>query len=245
MKKMKNNTLKKTTTKPTISFENNVSRSPRVQRRATRRTGTVPVEKSNTKATISFDDNFSRSPRVQRRATRRTGTVPVEKSNVKFSNQKGVCSSQKESKFLRQRHSGIPIDLTYIFPTVKSTLFPTVKSTLGNLKSMLGNLKEEELQSLDYKVLDKAEELIKKLHSISKANRLWWHQPLLNISIDDEIVFEWWHKEKKLTIYVCPNTIDFIKVWGANMDDEMEDGSIYLSKNSAILSLWQWIASSK
>lgn len=193
------------------------------------------LKKTTTKSTTSFVNNFSRSPRVQRWDTRRTGTVPIEKSNIKFSNQKSVSSSQNESNFLRQRHSGIPIDLTYIFPTVKSTL--------GNLKSMLGNLKEEELQSLDYKVLYKAKDLIKKLHSISKANRLWWYQPLLNISIDDEIVFEWWHKEKKLTIYVCPNTIDFIKVWGADMDDEMEDGSIYLSKNYAILSLWQWIAS--
>jgi len=191
MKKMKNNTLKKTTTKSATFFVN----------------------------------NFSRSSRVQKWHTPSNETVTVEKSNIKFSNQKSVCSSQKKSKFLRQRHSSFSIDLNYIFPTVKS---------------MLGNLKEEELQSLDYKVLYKAEELIKKLRSISKKNKLWWHQPLLNISIDHEIVFEWWYKRRSLIIYVCPNTIDFIKVWGADMDNEMEDGSIYLKDNSLSF-LWQWL----
>ena len=152
------------------------------------------------------------------------------------SKQEPVFLEQRNSKrtnvFLRQKHSSTSMDLTYIFPIVKS---------------ILGKLKEDELKYLGYRVLYKAEELIKKLRSISKKNKLWWYKPLLNISIENEIVLEWWHKEKKLTIYVCPNTIDFIKVWGADMDDEMEDGSIdlsdNLSDNDAILSLWQWIAS--
>lgn len=187
MKKMKNNTRKRTTTK-------------------------------------SFVDNFPRSSRSKK------WYIPlyVHGNPNKDRTRKNVDYLSKVPDFLEQRHSSFSIDLNYIFPTVKS---------------MLGNLKEKELQSLDYKILYKAEELIKKLRSISKKNKLWWHQPLLNISIDDEIVFEWWHKEKKLTIYVCPNVIDFIKVWGADMDNEMQDGSIDLSKNYAILCLWQWIAS--
>ena len=192
MKKMKNNTLKRTTTK----------------------------------STKSFVDKFPRSSRLKK------WDIPlyVYGNSNKDRTRKNADYLSKVPDFLEQRHSGISIDLTYIFPIVKS---------------MLGNLKEEELQYLDYRVLYKAEELIKKLCFISKKNKLWWYQPLLNISIDDEIVFEWWHKEKKLTIYVCPNTIYFIKVWGPDMDDEMEDGSIYLSNNDAILSLWQWIALSK
>ncbi|MGL5033566.1 MAG: hypothetical protein ACRC6M_07170 [Microcystaceae cyanobacterium] len=184
------------------------------------------LKRTTTKSTKSFVDNFPRLSRSKK------WDIPlyVHRNPNKDRTRKNIDYLSKVPDFLEQRHSGIPIDLTYIFPTVKS---------------MLGNLKEEELQYLDYRVLYKAEELIKKLRSITQKNKLWWHQPLLNISIDDEIVFEWWHKEKKLTIYVCPNTIDFIKVWGADMDDEMEDGSIYLSNHDAILGLWQWIALSK
>ncbi|GBF81521.1 hypothetical protein [Aphanothece sacrum] len=69
---------------------------------------------------------------------------------------------------------------------------------------------------------------------------MWWNQPLGNISIDNEIVLEWWHKEKKLTIYVCKNSIDYIKVWGSDMDNEMEDGSISLNENE-LTSLWKWL----
>lgn len=180
------------------------------------------LKRTTTKSTKSFVDKFPRSSRLKK------WDIPlyVYGNPNKDRTRKNADYLSKVPDFLEQRHSGIPIDLTYIFPTVKS---------------MLGNLKEEELQYLDYRVLYKAEELAKKLCFISKKNKLWWHQPLLNISIDDEIVFEWWYKKRSLIIYVCPNTIDFIKVWGADMDNEMKDGSIYL-KDDSLFFLWRWLA---
>ena len=86
-----------------------------------------------------------------------------------------------------------------------------------------------------------AEKLINILHSVALKHNWWWHTPLFNINSDNEIVLEWWNQEKKLTIYVAEGVIDYIKVWGADMDNEMEDGSIDLEDD--LTELWQWIAS--
>lgn len=81
---------------------------------------------------------------------------------------------------------------------------------------------------------------LEQLHAIAIENRLWWHEPLVNISIDAEVVFEWWHEHKKLTVYILGDTAEYIKVWGPDIDNEMQEG---LAKSSAeITSLWKWIA---
>lgn len=72
-------------------------------------------------------------------------------------------------------------------------------------------------------------------------NDWWWNDPLLNIGIENEIVLEWWNNSKKLTIYVDEDSIDVLKVWGADIDNEMEDDSINLKQD--LTSLWEWIVS--
>lgn len=88
--------------------------------------------------------------------------------------------------------------------------------------------------------LKTATQLYRKLYSISLKNKWWWYDPLVNISGNNEIVLEWWNQSKKITIYVSNDLIDYIKVWGPDMDNEMEDGSISTDNN--LTSLWQWIA---
>jgi hypothetical protein len=42
-----------------------------------------------------------------------------------------------------------------------------------------------------------------------------------------EFVYEWWGPNKKLIIYHSPgDTFTYIKVWGANIHTDMEDGEI-------------------
>lgn len=56
------------------------------------------------------------------------------------------------------------------------------------------------------------------------AATLWGRDPLLNVTLDNEIVLEWWNK-KKLTVYVCGDTIDMV--------NEMDDGEV--------VDLWDWL----
>lgn len=99
----------------------------------------------------------------------------------------------------------------------------------------------ESLYANSPKTIETAEKLINDLHSVAFKNNWCWSSPLLNISSENEIVLEWWNQEKKLTIYVSEELIDYIKVWGADMDNEMEEGAIGLEDD--LTEVWQWIAS--
>jgi len=118
----------------------------------------------------------------------------------------------------------------------KYSSFPRIASLVGNLE------KDYESFCSNYpQTVETAQKLIDLLHSVALTNNWWWYVPLLNISCDNEIVLEWWNQSKKITIYVSEELIDYIKVWGADMDNEMEDGSISLEED--LTHLWQWIAS--
>jgi len=84
-------------------------------------------------------------------------------------------------------------------------------------------------------------ECLKQLHTIVAANQMWWGEPLVNLSFDSEIVFEWWHGSKKLTVYILGNTAEYIKVWGTDIDNEMEDGAS--SSPAELTALWKWLVS--
>jgi len=68
-----------------------------------------------------------------------------------------------------------------------------------------------------------------------------WRSPLRNTSPWGEQVFEWWHGERKLTVYF-QNTADveYMKVWGPDVDTEMESGNIGAT---AFQDLWRWLHS--
>jgi hypothetical protein len=84
-------------------------------------------------------------------------------------------------------------------------------------------------------------EWLQQLRKIVVANQMWWGEPLINLSIDSEIVFEWWHGTKKLTVYILRNTAEYIKVWGTDIDNEMEDGTS--SSPTELTALWKWLVS--
>jgi len=66
-----------------------------------------------------------------------------------------------------------------------------------------------------------------------------WDAPNVTGGSEGEVVLEWWHGTKKLTIYIAPARIDYVKVWGTDIDHEMEDGE--LTTYSVFLSLWEWL----
>lgn len=105
-----------------------------------------------------------------------------------------------------------------------------------NLNILLNEVLTEEDKSLiNYKILDTANQLMNKIYSIVKDNSFLLDKPLINITEQQEIVLEWWNKNKKITIYISDKTIDYIKIWGANMDNEMEYNSIDLPNDFTTL----------
>jgi hypothetical protein len=68
-----------------------------------------------------------------------------------------------------------------------------------------------------------------------------WIEPHVSADEDGEVSFEWWRGRKKLTVYVTPTAVEYIKVDKTNSSLEMKDGSIETPKDRRIL--WNWLLS--
>lgn len=65
-----------------------------------------------------------------------------------------------------------------------------------------------------------------------------WVRPYVSANEEGNVVFEWWQGERKLTVYVRSARVTYIKVWGVNIDTEMEDGQV---TDAGFAPLWVWL----
>jgi hypothetical protein len=62
--------------------------------------------------------------------------------------------------------------------------------------------------------------------------------PHVVTSPEGEIVFEWWNGPKKVTLYVGEDSLSYVKSWGDDMLEEMEDGVIQKASEAPSLLTW-------
>jgi hypothetical protein len=89
------------------------------------------------------------------------------------------------------------------------------------------------------------ERAISYVYEIHKAvfltEGLNWKKPHVTASSEGEVVFEWWHEERDLTLYISVLEIEYVKAWGMNIHSEMEEGCI--DSINTFLDLWKWLMS--
>jgi hypothetical protein len=66
-----------------------------------------------------------------------------------------------------------------------------------------------------------------------------WIPPHVIADAHGNVVFEWWEGYKKLTVYVSPDTVEYVKVWGPDMFSDMEDGELARAEDHR--TLWRWL----
>ena len=64
-------------------------------------------------------------------------------------------------------------------------------------------------------------------------------EPHMTWSAEGEIVLEWRAGQKQLIFYIGNPQITFLKAWGDDIHDEMEEGGIGSSPQMS--ALWQWL----
>ena len=94
---------------------------------------------------------------------------------------------------------------------------------------------------VDSKTLRTTFKLLDQLFQIAQENGFWFDLPLINIGLSSEVLLEWWHNDRKLDFDILGSSIEYMKVWGTDIDDEMEDGSVTINEND-LISLWKWIS---
>jgi hypothetical protein len=68
-----------------------------------------------------------------------------------------------------------------------------------------------------------------------------WVEPNVTASAEGEVVFDWWNDIKSLTIYIGNQSVEYLKAWGADMNTEMENGSV--NSPAICRALWKWLMS--
>lgn len=68
-----------------------------------------------------------------------------------------------------------------------------------------------------------------------------WLSPNVTASSEGEVVFEWWQGSKKLTVYVSNQSAEYLKVWGPDVNTDMEDGEA--DSPETLRLLWKWLMS--
>lgn len=81
---------------------------------------------------------------------------------------------------------------------------------------------------------------IESLYQSATSTGLPWIEPHISASEIGDVVFEWWCNDHKLTVYVGPDSLEYIQVWGLDIVNEMSDGII---QGNIFQILWQWLRS--
>ena len=86
--------------------------------------------------------------------------------------------------------------------------------------------------------LGRAKHLMEELFdSIISAGHLWL-TPFITSDEDGNVTAEWYEEERQLHLQIGGNEIEYIQVWGTNIDTEMYVD--FLSRDD-YLTLWEWL----
>ena len=66
-----------------------------------------------------------------------------------------------------------------------------------------------------------------------------WVDPHTTVSPEQEVVFEWWYGERKLTAYFSENEALLLRVWGPNIDTEMDESNPEVE--DVFIEAWRWL----
>jgi hypothetical protein len=80
---------------------------------------------------------------------------------------------------------------------------------------------------------------IEELHEDALTTGRGWRDPHVVADAHGNVVLEWWEGRKKLTIYIHPKAVEYVKVWGPDIFSDMEDGEVGGIKDRR--ALWSWL----
>lgn len=88
-------------------------------------------------------------------------------------------------------------------------------------------------------IIAAARQCLRAFYAASANTAYGWSAPHITIGSEGEAIFEWWNGERKITIYIGNTAIEYIKVWGPNIDEDMESGE--LSTGDDFRLIWNWL----
>jgi hypothetical protein len=110
---------------------------------------------------------------------------------------------------------------------------------LDTLKWLSLGLDDYDVVAPKMDAIARAKTWIRAMYEDSTRMRAPWHEPDVGVDEDGDIMFEWWNREKALTVYLSENGARYIKGWGIDVETDMEDGEA--STSEIRRALWTWL----
>ncbi len=124
-------------------------------------------------------------------------------------------------------------------PDTERMLTPALEA-LDSLSTKRENWNGTHVAAPSLACLKRADQFLHNSCKLVIDRYLRWENPHITADEAGNTVLEWWGQNAaKLTIYVTPDREEFIRVWGANTDTEMEDGAF--SSDADFLNVWKWL----
>jgi hypothetical protein len=116
-------------------------------------------------------------------------------------------------------------------------LMETVKGVYG-----LRDLSPEDgydVEAPNPKTIENAASWVMRMYWNALETGRGWHKPHVTADEDGDVMFEWWNRDRALTIYASEDDVNYIKGWGLDIENDMEDGEA--STSEIRRTLWAWL----
>ena len=126
-----------------------------------------------------------------------------------------------------------------IFRHAEPVVSLSSQKKLRSLRTLEANWDGFDSAAPKRQAVDEAISWISQLYGHALNTRLAWKDPNIGANEEGDVVLEWWHKTRKLTLYLTGSKAEYIKVWGMDIFSEMEDGVI--ASPGEFEPLWAWL----
>jgi len=131
-----------------------------------------------------------------------------------------------------------PLSTTDIKRLTRERLWNTL-AQVYNLLTWENGWNSYDAYAPDYNAVTYADQWLVQMFLATLALDRMWIEPNVTASEEGEVVFEWWHSTKKLTVYIGNQSAEYVKVWGTDINSDMSDGDA--NPISTCRSLWEWL----
>lgn len=100
------------------------------------------------------------------------------------------------------------------------------------------NLFEREIEESS---LEAARNFVVRSWFLIISHHLQWHTPHVTTEGEGDVQLEWWHGDRALLITITASSVDYLRVWGHRINEDMEEGDN--PSPETLISLWQWLYS--
>jgi hypothetical protein len=118
-----------------------------------------------------------------------------------------------------------------------------VKVRLEALKGLAPNWDGHGSAKPDAGAIEVAVSALSEFFRGAALTQYGWSNPHVSANEGGGIVLEWWRDPRKLTVYVTSTDLSYIRVWGDDVETEMDEGNLTVEPRLDFGAVWSWLNS--